>query len=421
MAGLTLSRLSVLALALLTQFSLASAQCAVAHVDGQDDTPNVLSAVKSCPAGQPIVFSANTSYNIFTPLTLTQSNLAVSILGNLSLPTNVTAVQAAVNATTNGGYWFFFNGTNVTLTGSSDATSGWINSYGQQWWDASNTIARPHLIGFSVKTGFISNIKLFKPIAWCFSLSGSYNVHVTNTLIDARSTGSFPFNTDGFDVTGSNILIEDSVIYNGDDALAVGQNSAGSTNITFRRAFIGYQSHGCSIGSLGKTPSSPANVSDILVEDVFLENTLYAARFKSWVGGTGLAKNVTYRNIGIHNVTFPIYVTQSYVDQNSPGAPRVNNASVVMQDFTYDNFYGDINTYNPGDGSCISDPCWYYEPGADGTQAVVMRCNANACQNFTLSNINLHTQSGVPATVICNNPPINSTVLGFQCQNGTFY
>jgi len=251
-------------------------------------------------------------------------------------------------------------------------------------------------------------------------LATASNVYVGNIIIDARSNGSFPFNTDGIDGSGSNLLVEDAIIYNGDDAFTVGQNSVGTRNVTFRRAYVSYSSHGLSIGSLGKDPNQPSNVSDILFEDVFLENTLYGARFKSWVGGVGLAKNVTYRNIGVRNVSFPLYLSQSYVDQESPGAPRTNNASVIMQDFTYDNFYGDINTFHQGDASCVSDPCWYYEEGADGTQAAILRCNPGTCQNFTLSNIHLRPQSGVPATLLCNNPPVASPNAGFVCQNGTY-
>lgn len=44
---------------------------------------------------------------------------------------------------------------------------------------------------------------------------------------------------------------------------------------------------------------------------------------------------------------------KTYVDQGSAGAAeRPNNSSVVLRDFTFANFTGDINSFNPGDGSC---------------------------------------------------------------------
>lgn len=76
-----------------------------------------------------------------------------------------------------------------------------------------------------------------------------------------------------------------------------------------------------------------------------------------------MAKNITWSNIRSYNVTFPIFVTQTYINQGSnqtqlsSGAVtgRPNNSSVNMQDFTWENFAGTINTYNPGDKSCVSD------------------------------------------------------------------
>ena len=40
----------------------------------------------------------------------------------------------------------------------------------------------------------IENIKVLNPVAWVFSIGGS-NIEMFNTLIDARSTDGFPFNT----------------------------------------------------------------------------------------------------------------------------------------------------------------------------------------------------------------------------------
>jgi hypothetical protein len=77
----------------------------------------------------------------------------------------------------------------------------------------------------------------------------------------------------------------------------------------------------------------------------------------------GLAKNVTWSNFRTYNVTFPIFVTQTYWNQgssqtqleNGSTGERPNNSSVVMRDFRWENFTGTINTFNPGDGSCVTD------------------------------------------------------------------
>lgn len=66
--------------------------------------------------------------------------------------------------------------------------------------------------------------------------------------------------------------------------------------------------------------------------------------------------NITWSNIRLYNVTFPIFVTQTYSDQNNnDGSERPNNSSVNMEGFTWENWTGTINTYKPGDGSCVTD------------------------------------------------------------------
>lgn len=61
--------------------------------------------------------------------------------------------------------------------------------------------------------------KSWKPIAWNTQLIGK-NITVSNARIEATSNGGFPFNTDGFGVTGDDIIIQDSIINNGDDGKA---------------------------------------------------------------------------------------------------------------------------------------------------------------------------------------------------------
>lgn len=51
----------------------------------------------------------------------------------------------------------------------------------------------------------------------------------------------------------------------------------------------------------------------VLFTDITAVGSVYGARFKSWVGGQGLAQNITWQNFHVMNVTYPIYVTQSYV------------------------------------------------------------------------------------------------------------
>jgi hypothetical protein len=405
-----------------------------------DDSPAIASAFAKCATDSVIIFSEGVDYNVFTPISATNlSNVAIYMSGNLHLPKNITYIQNVVN-TSNAAtystalYWFKFAGPSIDYIGSKNVTSSWINSYGQAWWDANpvngtGIANRPHLMTFNTTNGSIRHLKSRKPIAWNVQLIGD-NIDISDTIIDAySSTNGFPFNTDGFGVTGTNIRIRNSVIYNGDDAIAV---QSGSHNILFQGGTIGYQSHGMSIGSLGQNQALFANVSNIKFDDITVISAVYGARFKSWMGGQGLAKNVTWSNIRVYNVTFPIFVTQTYVNQGSTqtqlenGATggRPNNASVVMQDFTWSNFTGTLNSYAPGDYSCASNPCWYNVglPNLKRTEAIIIECNTNtSCSNFAVENVQIIPQTMEAPTVICLNATAKlNPKLGFECANGTY-
>lgn len=101
--------------------------------------------------------------------------------------------------------------------------------------------------------------------------------------MDAESdSSSFPFNTDGIGVSGTDVTIKNSVIYNGDDAIAI---TDGARNVLFQGGVIGYQSHGMSIGSLGKDQKAYVQVSNIKFDDITVVSAVYGSRFKSWMGG----------------------------------------------------------------------------------------------------------------------------------------
>ncbi|KAF7714839.1 Galacturan 1,4-alpha-galacturonidase [Penicillium ucsense] len=379
-----------------------------------DDSQTVNRVFAQCAHDSVIIFEEGADYNIFKPISATNlSNVEIQVKGNLHLPQSIAQIQRIVNGTdrvpnTDGHTWFTFSGPQIDYVGSEDINSGWIYSYGQAWWDANpangtGIASRPHLMSFQTTDGSMKYFKSRKPIAWNVKLKGD-NIDISHAFIDAESDNeSFPFNTDGFDVSATNVRVTDSVFYNGDDAIAV---SDGSHNVVFKHNTIGFQSHGMSIGSLGSNPKSFNNVSDIHFEDVTVINAIYAARFKSWIGGQGLVKNVSWKNIRVYNVTFPIFVTQSYFNQGSTQTPRVNNASVVMENFTWEDFTGTLNTYHPGDGSCTSDPCWYDAglPSLNHTESVIIQCNtASSCKDFKLKNIQVIPQSLAKPTAICVN------------------
>lgn len=167
---------------------------------------------------------------------------------------------------------------------------------------------------FNVTNGLLSGLKVIKPIAWGFNIPGT-NVRVENHYVYAKpdnatrqDTTSFPFNTDGFNLSGHNITIDGYTGWNGDDCVSVVN---GARDIVAQNGFCGFSSHGLSIGSLGKNGAA-STVANVLFKNWTMEGAVYGARFKSWTGGNGWAENVTWQDITVNNVSTAIYITQKY-------------------------------------------------------------------------------------------------------------
>ncbi|KAJ7146434.1 pectin lyase fold/virulence factor [Mycena epipterygia] len=406
-------------------FLYASVVCAwdtfvVSNTPDADDTPGLLALVKNHTSNATILFSKGVTYNIFTPIKFPLfTNVEIRIEGNLTYP-NITAVQAAVGGPGYPGAWFqFTGGKNVTLRGSTDPNWGWIDGKGQAWWDAVQQVNRPHGIAFNhVTGGVIRDMKIWKPIASNFYTSGSVNVHIYNNLIlAASSTSAFPFNTDGFSAGGTNLLFENNHVVNGDDCLTVGD---GAVNITWRGGYC-EGGHGLSIGSLGEG-GQVANVQNVLIEDTVMQSCLYAARFKSWTGGNGLARNVTWKDITFIDVPFPIYITQNYWDQSNGPAPNATGGvlnSTHVQDFLFQNFVG-LNRDKPFvEGSCITDPCWYFVANATGREVAILDLYPGTATNVLAKDIFATTETGKTVEVMCNVTTVTNDV-GFKCWDGPF-
>ncbi|CAE6425032.1 unnamed protein product [Rhizoctonia solani] len=411
--------IAVATLALLPLVSAYSKTFVVPHVDGKDDSPAVVAALANYSSDSLILFKKGITYNLWTPINFgSLTNSEVAFEGNATYPTNITTVQNEVAKSTFPGHWIKITGTNVTLRGTTDPKWGWIDSHGQQWWDAVQQTNRPHGINFSVTNGIIKDMKLWQPIAWNFALSGSKNVHAFNNRIHAVSTTkAFPFNTDGFGAGGTNILIENNHIANGDDCVAVGN---GANGIHFRNNYC-EGGHGMSIGSLGKG-GSVASVQNVLFENIVMKDELYGARFKSWTGGNGLARNITWRNIVLENVPFPIYVTQNYWDQGVGPKPNgtgaINNTRI--EDMLFDNFSGTQLDTPYVEGSCVTDPCWYAVTNTTGKEVVVFDLYPNTTSNIVAKRISgIQPVDHAKPAVMCNPTTVSSDV-GFVCQNGPY-
>ncbi|KAK0479680.1 pectin lyase fold/virulence factor [Armillaria novae-zelandiae] len=397
----------------------------VPHVNGQDDTPGLTASLANFTSNSTILFQKGVTYNIFTPVKFPKlTNVEVAIEGNITYPSDIATVQAIVASDDFEGHWISFSGgDNVTLRGSTDPNWGWVDAHGQAWWDTTEQTNRPHGWSFSkISNGVIRDMKIWKPIAWNFATSGSSNLHAFNNTIMAVSDNSsvstrpvFFLFIAGFSAGGTSMLFENNHIINGDDCITIG---SGASNIHFRNS-ICEGGHGLSIGSLGKN-GAVSTVENVLIENVTMKDTLYAARFKSWSGGNGLARNITWKNIVFQNVPFPIYVTQNYWDQEVGTQPNSTNVnSTHIEDMTFENFSGTIRDTPYVEGSCVTDPCWYYVPNATGKEVIILDLYPDTATNVVAKTINARTETGSIVDAMCDPTTVTNDV-GFKCWDGAY-
>ncbi|EAU87521.2 hypothetical protein CC1G_11193 [Coprinopsis cinerea okayama7 len=377
----------------------------------QDDSQSILRTVNRCSTNSIIEFRP-ANYSVYTPISLLNlRNVKILLNGNIVLPSNITKVQVEINNTLNqpalyATPWIYIQGTNVELVGSSDFKYGRFYSFGQQWWDLGIRTLRPHLATFNVTNGLLKNLKIIKPIAWGWSIPGQ-NIRIENHFVDAKpenatrdDTVSFPFNTDGFNLSGKNITIDGYYGHNGDDCVSV---INGARDIVAKNGYCGFSSHGLSIGSLGRD-GAEHTVKNVLFKNWTMDGAVYGARFKSWTGGRGYGENIAWEDITLVNVSTGIFITQNYYDQDKgPRPPNPGNTSTKVINISFRNFKGSLGTN------------W----------TVILDLYPDTATNVTLENIDIHpfNQPGEVANVMCDPTALSAreqSRLGFKCTNGPF-
>ncbi|KAF8890677.1 pectin lyase fold/virulence factor [Infundibulicybe gibba] len=392
-------------------------RCTVKHAGHNvDDSPAILRAFKDCASDSVITFS-KANYSAFTPVSLTGlRNVVVHLNGNLNLPNNISRVQHEINVTLNqpstyATPWFYIQGTDIQIIGSSDPVG--------PFQDLGNNAGH-----FNVTNGLLRGIKVIKPVAWGWNLPGK-NIRVENHFVDAKpdnstrgNTVSFPFNTDGLNLSGQNITVDGYYGHNGDDCISV---IDGARDIVAKNGYCGFSSHGLSIGSLGRG-GAVQTVQNVLFKNWTMDGAVYGARFKSWTGGQGWADSVTWEDIRLVDVSTGIFITQKFAF--CPRPDNVNNTSTHVSNFKFTNFSGSLNR-NWTDGTCISNPCWNFVQGADTTQSIIFDLFPGTALNISVVGMNIHPfrKPASATTVICDPAtlaPGEQDTLGFNCTRGLY-
>ncbi|ORZ01670.1 pectin lyase fold/virulence factor [Syncephalastrum racemosum] len=311
----------------------AATTCEVKSSGGSDDASNIVDAFTQCKNGGTVSFPKGATYNLKSVVSVDGlQDVIVDFQGTVNLPDYDTSFEDEKA-------YFYIAGDNIQWSGS-----GTFNGNGQGWYDAKNHNAPPlfkpkatnsRFSGFSIKQAPRSH----------FSINGCDTVTFEKlTLHTVSSSDNAAKNTDAFDVSGSsNVAIQDSTITNGDDCIAV---NAGVNNLTVTGLDC-TGSHGFSVGSLGKNGASETEtVSDLKFISNACHDCQNGVRIKTWPGGKGSVKDVTFDDINLDNVDNPIIITTHYCDNEKLEYCDGNDdSSLTISGVTINNIYGSASDH----------------------------------------------------------------------------
>lgn len=216
---------------------------------------------------------------------------------------------------------FEVRGNNITFNGNNQRWDGG----GPFYWDGQGTNSgkqKPHPMMAILISGTLNDVYVLNSPAHAFAISNPGPITISGVTVD-DSQGNYPnslsgkaaaaHNTDGFDVSGSNIIIQKSTVINQDDCLAINRG----TNITFADNYC-QSGHGISIGSI----SSNSVVSDVEISGNHVVSSAYSFRIKTDATATNSAvQRVTYNANSATNCTsYGVLITQSYpTNMGTPG------------------------------------------------------------------------------------------------------
>lgn len=203
--------------------------------------------------------------------------------------------------------------TDFAITGQ-----GTIEGNGQAWWDAfranKKMPPRPYLLRvIGCERVLLSGVT--------FSNSPMFHVgfhttnHVTVEGVTVRAPDDSP-NTDGIDPAGSHYLIRNCDISTGDDNIAVKAGNTYCSDIVIVDCVFG-NGHGVSIG--GQTNSG---LDGMLVANCTFNGTNSGIRMKADPTQGGPVRNVTFTNLTMNGVKYPIAFYSYYNKVGNPGAGK---------------------------------------------------------------------------------------------------
>ncbi|TFK54351.1 glycoside hydrolase family 28 protein [Heliocybe sulcata] len=226
---------------------------------------------------------------------------------------------------------FTISGNDITFNGNGYRFDGG----GPFYWDglgSNGGITKPRPMLKIKMSGKLSNLYVVNSPAQTFSVSNPGPLVISSVTVD-DSQGNYPnsqsnglaagHNTDGFDVSTTDLVIENSTVKNQDDCIAINEGS----NIVFTNNVCS-GGHGISIGSI----TSDHSVSGVVISNNHIMNEQQAIRIKTdAVASNSTVSNITYIGNTATNLTkFGVLIDQSY-----PSTLGVPGAGVLISDINF--------------------------------------------------------------------------------------
>jgi polygalacturonase len=160
-------------------------------------------------------------------------------------------------------------------------------------------------------------------------------ININDNFTLAHNGNAYLANTDGIDYSGQHILIKNATISDGDDNIVAKPSGTFVSDVTITGDTIG-AGHGISIG--GQTNSG---LDGLTVSHITFNGTDNGLRLKAGVGQGGVVKNVSFSDITMTNVDYPIIINSWYDTGDHYGSQELSPTSLHNSAL--------FNVSNPGD------------------------------------------------------------------------
>ncbi|KAL2329378.1 hypothetical protein Fmac_022805 [Flemingia macrophylla] len=231
--------------------------------------------------------------------------------------------------------WIEFN----DIDGLTIYGGGKFDGRGSVWWKSCNA-----LFIHNCNKLVLSGTRHVNSAKNHISINSCNTVNVLNITTIAPEDSP---NTDGIDISESSLInVEDSTF-------ATGERHCKLPRCTLH------------VGSLGKD-GSYQTVEHIHVYNCTFTGTTNGARIKTWKGGSGYARNISFEHIILVNARNPIIIDQNYSDIENEGRSETDAVEVEWV------------TYRHVKGTCKSET------------AITLDCGGKfGCRNICMESVNI--------------------------------